>query len=195
VFGYADTTCYTYDPDKARELLADAGYADGLTLTFLVPQGRYLGGEEASTLVQAYLADVGVTAEIEVVEWATYLEEIDKAPDEARFHMGFIGFSPSTNDADWMLYTHYHCDSMAPASNNSTYTCDPAIDELLDAGRFNVDPAERKSIYADVLNMIVDSARDIYLFEEAQITGVSDTVHGLVYLPVELFHLEWVWLE
>jgi len=195
VFGYAETPRYEYNPEKARELLAEAGYADGLTLTFLVPQGRYLGGEEAATLIQAYLADVGVTAEMEVLEWAAYLDEIDKPPEEARFHMAFIGFSPSTNDADWMLFTHYHCDSMAPASNNSTYTCDPELDELLEAGRFTIDPEERKAIYAQVLERIVSSARDIYLFEEAQITGVSANVHGLVYLPVELFHLEWVWKE
>ncbi len=195
VFGYAETPRYEYDPEKAKALLAEAGYPDGFTLKFFVPQGRYLGGEESSTAIQAYLAAVGVQAEIEVLEWAAYLDEIDKPPEEAQYNLAFIGFSPSTNDADWMLYTHYHCDSMAPASNNSTFTCDPELDELLDAGRFTVDPEERQAIYAQVLDKIVSEARDIYLFEEAQITGVGDNVHGLVYLPVELFHLEEVWTD
>jgi peptide/nickel transport system substrate-binding protein len=194
VFGYAETPEYEYNPEKAKALLAEAGYPNGFTVKFLVPQGRYLGGEETSVLIQSYLADVGVTAEIDVLEWATYHETIQTTADKADFNMAFIGFSPSTNDADWMLYTFYKCDSIG-VSNNQSFTCDPELDKLLDAGRFTVDPEKRKVIYAEVLNKIVTEARDIYLFSEAQITGVKDSVKGLEFLPVEIFHLELVWLS
>ena len=71
---YIDLTAQSaYDPDKARALLKEAGYGDGLELSFALPPPSYArrGGE----IIAAMLAEVGVTAKIENVEWAKWLEE------------------------------------------------------------------------------------------------------------------------
>ena len=72
---YVDLTGrYPYDPEKAKALLAEAGYGDGLALTLHLPPPSYArrGGE----IVAAMLADVGITANIENVEWAQWLENV-----------------------------------------------------------------------------------------------------------------------
>lgn len=63
-----------FDPDKAQQLLAEAGYPDGFTMELLLPQGRYPFAEEVSQAIQSYLADVGVTAKLRTVEFGVFAE-------------------------------------------------------------------------------------------------------------------------
>lgn len=65
---------YPYDPDKARELLAEAGYASGLTLRLRVPNLPY--GPTSGRFIAAQLKDVGITAEVEELEWARWLDQV-----------------------------------------------------------------------------------------------------------------------
>ncbi len=187
---YSPTDNYGYDPDKARDLLAEAGYADGFTTKMWVPQGRYQGAEEAAQAVQAQLAEVGVTVELEVVEWSTLLQNIRKGPDEAEWEMLLLGFAPATNDADWQLYTQFHTDNWAPASNNRSFYSNPEVDALLETGKFNTDPAIRKQAYAELLKIVIADAPEIYLYQTTQIYGVRDNVSGLEYLPIDIQFLE-----
>jgi len=192
---YSPTDNYGYDPDKARAMLADAGYPDGFTTKMWVPQGRYQGAEEASQAVQAQLAEVGVTVELEVIEWSTLLQNIRKGPDEAEWEMLVLGFAPATNDADWQLYTQFHTDNWAPASNNRSFYSNPEVDALLEIGKFNTDPAIRKQAYAELLEIVIGDAPEIYLYQTTQIYGVRDTVSGLEYLPIDIQFLENVTLS
>jgi len=67
-----DLEPYSYDPDRARALLSQAGYENGFPLTLMVPRGRYLLGEEVTQSVVGYLKDVGIDASIEAVEFGVF---------------------------------------------------------------------------------------------------------------------------
>jgi peptide/nickel transport system substrate-binding protein len=62
---------YPYDPDKAKSLLAQAGYPDGFSVNFKAPDGRYLQDKAVAEAITGQLAKVGIKAELETIEWST----------------------------------------------------------------------------------------------------------------------------
>ena len=64
---------YTYDPDKAKALLKTAGYPDGFSISFKAPDGRYLQDKQVAEAIVGQLEKVGIKAELETVEWSTYV--------------------------------------------------------------------------------------------------------------------------
>src|SRR5207248_1331192 len=75
--GYVDgLPQYAYDPDKAKALLAQAGYPDGFSFNFKAPDGRYLQDKAVAEAITGQLAKVGIKAELETVEWSTYVQGI-----------------------------------------------------------------------------------------------------------------------
>jgi peptide/nickel transport system substrate-binding protein len=63
---------YTYDPQKAKKLLAEAGYPDGITVTFAGPNGRYLRDRMVCEALVGQMAQAGITVKLEVMEWGTF---------------------------------------------------------------------------------------------------------------------------
>lgn len=195
VYGYTETSGYGYDPEMARQLLADAGYPNGFSTTLWVPAGRYQGAEEAAQALQAQLAEVGVDVQLEIIEFSTLLDQVRKPPEESTYDMVLLGFAPATNDADWQMYSQFHSSSFAPLSNNRSYYSNTQVDELLETGRFSIDPDTRLAAYAEALQIINDEAPELYLYQGTQIYGVNERVSDLVYLPIDIQDLETVKID
>ncbi|MFQ6077158.1 MAG: ABC transporter substrate-binding protein, partial [Candidatus Bathyarchaeia archaeon] len=117
---YSPIMQYEYNPDKAKELLAEAGYPDGFKATLRYGEGRYLLDSEVVQAVAAYLADVGVEVEVIPLEWGTYIGEIWKPPEENETQLFFIGWGLPTLTAD-MGVGFFTTDAWAPASLNSMF--------------------------------------------------------------------------
>ncbi|MEQ9815140.1 MAG: ABC transporter substrate-binding protein [Azospirillaceae bacterium] len=156
---YLDLTgLYPYDPDRARELLAEAGYPDGFSTTFILPPPTYSrrGGE----VIQAYLAEVGIEAELIPVEWAQWLE-------------GAYG----ANDYDLTVVSHTEANDIgiyARGPEDYYFGYDNAefnavIEEL--AGE--TDPARRTELNHQAQRMIGEDLATIFLFQLPQL-GVRD---------------------
>lgn len=179
-WGYSSTGVYEYDPEKAKMLLEEAGYADGLTLSLWTPVGRYLEDVHVAETIQAQLAEVGVTVKVTAWEFGAYISELRRGD----FDMVLLGWSPSTADADWGLYPVFHSTQWPPASNRAHYSREE-VDELLEAGRHEVDEKVRRQIYEKVQQIILDDAPWIFLWYGDQIVAHRKDVQGLEILPLE----------
>ena len=190
IFGYAEQEAYEYDPDRARELLAEAGYEDGFEVTFHHPVGRYPMDETVAQAVQSQLADVGVDASLETMEWATYLEFLEQAPEEAEHEMYLLGWGTVTGDADYGLYALFHSTQQAPHGNDYSYLGNERVDELLDQARINPDTDDREEMYAEAIEIIWEEAPWIFLHSLVQINAEREGVEGLIHHPREYISAE-----
>lgn len=185
IFGYAQQEKYEYDPDRARELLAEAGYEDGLEFTFHHPVGRYMMDQTIAQAIQSQLRDVGITARLQTLEWATYLEFMNVPVEEAEHQMYILGWGTVTGDADYGLYALFHSDEWVPRGSNRSYTDFPEVDSLLEEARVTVEPEAREEIYAEAISIIWDEAPWLFLHSEVQLNAVRHGVEGLIHHPRE----------
>src|SRR5690625_110899 len=189
VFGYDDSVSgLDEDIDKAKELLAEAGYEDGFSTTIWTNDDRER--VDTATNVQAQLKEIGIDVKVEELEWGAYLEQTANGEHE----MFVLGWSTATGDADYAMYALFHSNNLGDPGNR-TFTVDEDLDKLLDEGRQEPDEDKRLEIYSEAQEMLVDIAPMIYLHHQEYLMGVRDEVKGLVQLPTQILLLKDVYLE
>ena len=177
VFGaHPDLEPYGYDPERALELLEEAGYGDGFSTTLWTNDNPLR--IQIAEIAQAQLGDVGIDVEVQVLEWSTYL-----ADTAAGLHDMFIlGWVAVTADADYGLYALFHSSQFGSAGNRTFWAHD-RVDELLDEGRATADPDEREALYREAQEIIVEEAPWIFLLITIEVNGTRDNVVGFVPHP------------
>lgn len=184
VFGYSQVGPYDYDPDLARELLAEAGYADGMAIEMFHPTGRYPQDSTLTEAVQAMLAEVGVTANLTTYDWGTYLDTVIVPPEQAEHDVYMLGWGTVTLDADYGLYALFHSSQWPPA-NNVSYYDNAEVDALLEEARVTPDRTVREQLYKEAIELIWEDAPWIFLHNEGQVNAVRSNVKGLIHHPLE----------
>lgn len=185
VFGYTEAGPYDYDPEMARELLAEAGYEDGFSINLYHPTGRYLLDSTVAEAVQAQLAEVGVQAELVTLEWSSYLQTLRQAPSDAEHDIYMLGWGTVTLDADYGLYPLMHSSQRAPDGWNVSYYANSTVDELLSEARSNPNASERDDLYDEAIESIWTDAPWLYLYNEGQINAYAAGIEGLIHHPLE----------
>lgn len=172
IFGYTeDIDAVEYNMDEARALLEEAGMSDGFSTTIWTndnPQRQAI-----AVLVQESLAELNITVEIEVMEFGAYLDQTAAGEHD----MFILGWSNPTGDADYGMYALFHSSQKGNPGNRSFYE-NPEVDELLDEGRREADPAAREAIYAEVAQLLTDDAPMAFLLHTEYLNGVADSVSG-----------------
>jgi peptide/nickel transport system substrate-binding protein len=177
VFGSKqDLVGYGQDVEKAKELLAEAGLADGFTTTLWTNENQ--ARMDIAEIVQDQLAVVGIVVTIEVVEWTQYLA--DTAAGE--HDMFILGWTTVTADADYGLYALFHSSAVGTAGNRTFYR-NTQVDELLDLGRTTLDVNERLAAYQEAQQIIRDDAPWIFTWTGENLAGTSKNVRGFVQHP------------
>ncbi|GAB3804361.1 glutathione ABC transporter substrate-binding protein [Virgibacillus kimchii] len=177
-----------YDIEKAKELLAEAGYEDGFETSIWTNDSRER--IDTATNVQAQLEQIGIDVNIEVLEWGAYLE----ATENGEHDMYVLGWVTGTGDADYSTYPLYHSQNVG-APGNRTFLQDEEIDQLLAEGRQTFDDEERHEVYRELQEKLVDLSPKIYLHYSEYLLGVRDEVKGLEQLPTQYLMLKDVYLE
>jgi peptide/nickel transport system substrate-binding protein len=139
-----------YDPEKAKQLLAEAGYPDGFTCKFRINQAPMYANP--SQVIQQQLREVGINAELELMERAAYLDDVTR---NFNYDISLYVITALIPDADYVAYTRLHS-SMLGNGNNFTVTNIPELDEALDIGRYSLDDNERIEAYKKVNQIVKD---------------------------------------
>lgn len=175
VFGYASIGTYEPDIDKAKALLAEAGYPDGFTAELRIAASD----RTRAVALQAQLDAVGVKVEINQMEDALLSEESNRGPDTSTNQMLISGWSPSTADADWGLRPIYTKDQFAPEGSNRSFYTNPEVEELIVQGLEVLDEEERAGVYAAAQEIIMDDAPNIFLYAPRYFSGIREDVEGV----------------
>lgn len=137
-----DVPRYEYDPDKARALLAEAGFANGLTIRNLGTSAQ--GVTELQQFEIDFLSQVGITMEMELVDTPTFNQRRNAGEFDVATRL-----LPAVNP-DMILFAYLHPDNIVPNGLNGARYNNPKLAELLEAARGEVDPERRLEMYAEV---------------------------------------------
>jgi peptide/nickel transport system substrate-binding protein len=179
----ADTAlkAYPYDPDRAKKLLAEAGYPNGFSTTLWVPEsGSGMQSPVAmSTVMQSNLKAVGVTVTLQTMEWGAYLAKL-RSKEQDLFALSWMAGS---EDPDMVLYPLLHSSQWTPNGPNRALYKNPKFDELLQQARLTTDQARRASLYKEAQRILVDDAPWVFVDHEIQIAALARRVQGFKLHP------------
>lgn len=160
---------YSYDPEKARELLDEAGVEDGLEIAIWASGDRR---ERIAQVTQANLMDVGINAKIEMYEWGAFLDATNSGNQE----MFVLGWT-SNPDVDATLTPQFSENSIG-AQNRARYVNDD-VERLLVEGRAELDPAKRVEIYNDIYEILNEDSPWVPLYVENNIAAANKDLKGV----------------
>lgn len=166
---------FEYNPDRARELLTEAGYPNGFTARLLATS-QYEFHQQTAVAVQAELAKVGIQLELDLPDWATRLDQ-NLAGD---YDMLVVGTAGDIADPDY-LSDYYQSGDIR--LNNAPGYSNPRVDELLEMGRSTLDVEERRAIYTELEEIVLEDSPLIFLMWRDQSYGASAHVVGFKPLP------------
>ncbi len=178
---------FSYDPEKAKELLAQAGYPDGFSVRLLATS-QYDFHQNTAIAVQSELEKVGIKVELDLPDWPTRLDKNLKAD----YDLMVLGTSGDVADPDF-LATFFEGGEIR--LDNSPGFADPIIDDLLSQGRATSDPVERKAIYSKLQERILELCPIIFLMWRDQSYGANAMLEGFEPLPGFLSFQSGIMLE
>ena len=157
---------YGPDPARARRLLAEAGYPDGVEITLEAPAGRYQGDKEIAEALGGQWQKAGFKPRVQVAEWGAYFKRyLGKQFQDAYL----LGLGGPMQDGD-ELY------NLVSSKGRGLYYKNEKVDALFDAGRSTMDPAKRKKIYADLARAMVEDATWVFLMQQVDIYATRERV-------------------
>ena len=169
IFGYEPQGIYEYDPELSKQLLAEAGYADGFEVT-CVEEEVPVAVRMLETM-QAYLADVGITMNIEVVDTATWNET--RMNGTAEMTVG--NMTAMTGDP-----MHTLSGTVTSSVNVIDMITDERYNELYEQGASEMDETARAEIYAELQAYVYENAFQIPMYQQVITYAVRDYVEGFV---------------
>ncbi|MGM0437366.1 MAG: ABC transporter substrate-binding protein [Bacillota bacterium] len=170
---------YEYSYKKAQEMLEKADY-DGEEITIKTSSGR----EELAQIMQQYMKAAGINADIELLEWGTFYEDVKQGRAEI-YLLGWYGII----DPDG--YWFFHSEMTPPKGGvNRMYYKNDKVDELIEEGRRTLDPEARKEVYREMYQIITDEVPMIFLYSIPDLAAYRKGIEGFeaAPYPVTILH-------
>ncbi|SFQ17015.1 peptide/nickel transport system substrate-binding protein [Oscillibacter sp. PC13] len=174
---------YTRDVERAKALLAEAGYPDGFSMTITVPSNYQPHIDTAQVLVEQLKA-VGITAEIQPVEWGTWLSDVYAG---RQYQSTVVGVDASNMTARALLERF-----TSQADNNFINYENDDYDALFAQAQACYDDAEQTEIYKQMERNLTEHAANVYIQDLADLVAVRNTLDGLQTYPIYVLDLSTV---
>ena len=176
---------YMYDPARAKALLADAGYPHGFTVTLSLPADYDLH-VKTGEMVAAMLEEVGIRANLELVEWGTWL---DRIYTKREYDMTIVGLAGKL-DPHTVLHRY---ESSYP--RNFFNFSNREHDTLIGEGLYVTDLAQRQAIYRRSQEILAEEAAALFIMDPNDLVAMGKSVHGWQYYPKYVDDVAHVYFE
>ena len=188
LFGYESLGTYEYDPERARELLAEAGFEPGeLTLDFMAPTGRYVQDFPAAQAIANFLSEVGVTANVRTMDWPTYVGTMTQPADQNETNLHLLGWAPAFMDASQQML-QFQSSQHPPAGLATSFYDSPEVDRLVAEANSTVNDEQRADLYHQASRLIWEDAPWIFLWVQRFPMVHAADVTNISGLPNEKFY-------
>jgi peptide/nickel transport system substrate-binding protein len=199
-WAYTDKVArFDYDPEKAKALLAEAGWKDRdgdgvvedrdgkpFTLTIRTNQGND-ERKKIAEIIQQRLKEIGIQADIQLIEWAAFIKEFVKP---RRFEVIVLGLGTGTDPDQFVVW---HSSQRGPDQMNRTGYANPEVDALLEAGRMSCVQNERVRYYHRLQEILAEDLPMIFLYNRDSLPVVASRIRGISPAPSGILYnfTEW----
>jgi len=175
---------YAYDPAKAAELLAEAGYADGFSFSITVPSNyEHPYGDMAQVIIEQ-LSQVGITAEINWVDWSTWVSDTYSGRN---FEATIVGFDASVLSATAMLQRW-----TTGAKKNMIGYSNADYDAAYAAALSCTDDAEQTALFKQCLQILSETAANVYIQDLPEYVAMNPALTGYVFYPLYVMDMSMI---
>ena len=181
-----------YDPEAAKKLMAEAGYADGFSFGLQCPNDRYINDEAICKAAASMLAKVGLNAKLTSMPVRNYWPELRAD----KFDMYLLGWSPGTFDAEHpirFLASTPNKEKKLGSWNFGDYS-NAKVDELLAMIQTELDDAKRQAMIDEVSGILQDEVAYVPMYVQPLIWASKDNIK-LTQRTDNFFILRWVTVE
>lgn len=167
---------YPYDIEKAKALLADAGYPDGFETRFDCPNDRYVNDEEICQVITAMLARVGIKVNLRAYPKAQFFADINRGSQDFAIYM--LGWTPSNFDSQNVLYNLLASWDEETGRGRVNYgdIDDPRIDEITAEVLTETDEEKRDALILEAYQIVKNKAYYVPLHQQSVVWAVRDNI-------------------
>jgi len=168
---------YSYDPVKAKKLLKEAGYPDGFSMK--IYQTADIENLNLCQVVQSYLKDINIRADIVQLEWSSFLEAVTKGEAQS-FWLSWWADYP---DAENFLFPTFHSTNRGQGGNRSRFS-NNRVDDLLFQAVKVLDDKKRSEMYKQIEEIIIDQAPWIFFWHKSSVAVCQPWVKEYFVAPI-----------
>jgi peptide/nickel transport system substrate-binding protein len=165
-----DLQSYAYDPERAKELLAEAGYPDGITVKFGCPHGRYLRDKMICEAIVGQFAEVGITSEFEASEWGSFWDKAVTAKEYDLYLLSWGGNPDPIQQLSWWF----------DSRNSPTGYTNERVDELLQESQAVFSEEEAAAVYGEVQEVLWEDLPWVSLYFQPKIYAQNEGLENMV---------------
>ena len=165
---------YTYDPEKALELLEEAGYGDGFSFTIAVPN-NYAPHQSVAEIIVDQLSEIGITVEIELMDMSAWLETVYQ---NREYEATIVAVDGTIAPNSWFEK------NVSTASNNFTNYSSEEFDEIFAQAMASLDDDEKIELYSQLQMILAEDAASVYIQDPANLVAINSDLEGYEFYPI-----------